>query len=247
MWIQNAGIQALYCGYKDGRNRTAANIVAFLQNFSLTTGILCLRPASNRDNDFGMSRTTRSNLPQDCPLKWNLAIAAREFGLTEVTLRKALAQNSIRGDEAGLYSTKEIREAVYGDLHSEKILTQRQLTRRYELSNRIVEGSVVNKAALMQLFSSVADAMVSRVRASNLDRMAQDDLLSELSRIRPGIDGIAADQSKLPRDGRYDDDGGDADDQAFSDEESSQSENKQNRPKPSKRPFRMKPGFVKAS
>jgi hypothetical protein len=184
-----------------------------------------------------MSSSSRSNLPQHEPLRWNVETAAVEFGLSEMSLRKALAQNSTRGDEAGLYSTKEIREAVYGDLHSEKILTQRQLTRRYELNNRIVEGAYVDRVELMRLFASVADAMVSRVRASNLDRMAQDDLLTELSRIQPGVDNIAASQSKLPRDGRHADNGDEDEDEDVGDDIADVSR------KTRKTRFRTRPGF----
>src|SRR6516164_5106991 len=132
-----------------------------------------------------MSSSSRSNLPQHEPLRWNVEVAAREFGMTEMTLRKSLAQNSACAGEDGCYSTREIREAVYGDLHSERILTQRQLTRRYELNNRIVEGTVVDRAELLRLFAGVADAMTSRIEASSLTREEKTDLRRDLSSIRP--------------------------------------------------------------
>jgi len=79
---------------------------------------------------------------------------------------------------------------------------------------RVVEGSVVDRAELMRLLASVADAMTSRIECSGLSREEKIDLRRDLSSIRPGIDGIAASQSKLPRDVDGDDDGDGEDDVA---------------------------------
>jgi len=49
-----------------------------------------------------MPRTSKSNLPQDVPLKWNVEKAAQEFGLSIMTLRKALNKNSAAPDQDGL-------------------------------------------------------------------------------------------------------------------------------------------------
>jgi len=45
-----------------------------------------------------MGRTTKSNLPQDVPLKWNVEKGAAEFGVSNATLRKALAETSAAPD-----------------------------------------------------------------------------------------------------------------------------------------------------
>jgi hypothetical protein len=84
-----------------------------------------------------MGRVTKSNLPQNVPLKWNVEKAAAEFGLTIMTLRKALSKDSTRPGEDGCYSTKQICEALFGDMHKEKIATQRQITERITLENQI--------------------------------------------------------------------------------------------------------------
>jgi hypothetical protein len=143
-----------------------------------------------------MSRISRSNLP-DQPLRWSVEKAAAEFGLTHPTLRKALAQNSIQADADGCFSTKEIASAVFGDLAGEKLLTQKQLTRKYTNENRITEGAYVDRAELDKLFAQVADAMKSRIEASDLDRTAQEDLLRELASVPVGVSGIVKRQSKL--------------------------------------------------
>jgi hypothetical protein len=141
-------------------------------------------------------RTSRSNLP-DQPLRWSVEAASREFGLVPPTLRKSLAKASTRAGADGCYSTKEIVQAVFGDLAGEKLLTQKQLTKKYTLENRITEGAYVDRAALKALFAGVADAMKSRIESSSLTREEKSDLLVELSSVPVGVNGIVKRQSKL--------------------------------------------------
>ena len=114
-------------------------------------------------------------------------------------MRKLLARNSAKADADGLYSTRQITEALYGGLAEEKLATQRQLTKKYALENAITEASVLDRAALMQGLEAVAGAMVHRITTSKLDRTEQEDLLRELSSIPIVLEGVAARQSKLRR------------------------------------------------
>jgi hypothetical protein len=119
-----------------------------------------------------VSRTTKCNVPA-AALKWSVERAGVEFGMTSNTLRKSLAKNSAVPDADGLFTTRQITDAVFGGLSEEKLATQRPLTRKYELENSIVEASVLNKAALEAGFSQFADAMVHRIAASELSREAK--------------------------------------------------------------------------
>jgi hypothetical protein len=140
-------------------------------------------------------------------LRWNLEPASREFNLSIPTIRAGLTKNSITRGADGCYSTVQICEALYGALHLEKIRTQRQLTRRYELDNAIVESSVINKAALMSALAQLADAMTSRVMAhTELPREVREDFLRDLSSIPVILDDVAKRQSKLPRSNEQRDD-----------------------------------------
>jgi hypothetical protein len=141
---------------------------------------------------------SKSNLPQNQVLKWNVDLASREFGLAIATLKKALGKISAIPDADGLYSTSQLLSAVYGALDVERLKTQAQITRKYTLENQITEGEVVNRKELMRVLSAIADAMVSRITASNLERHLQEDLLAELSSIPIVLEGAAARQTKLP-------------------------------------------------
>jgi hypothetical protein len=145
-----------------------------------------------------MPRSSKGNVPA-APLKWSADRAATEFGITHNTMHRLIAKNSVKADPDGLYTTKQVTDAIYGGLAEEKLATQRELTKKYSLENQIVEASVLNKAALEVEFAQLADALVSRIRVSKLDRAEQDDLLRELARAPVIIDNVAERQTRLPR------------------------------------------------
>ena len=148
-----------------------------------------------------MARTSRSNLPQDVPLKWNIEKGAAEFGLSIMTLRKALAKTSAAPDADGLYTSRQIAGAVYGGaLSEEKLRTQRQITRKLELENAITTGSVLDRQALSKAFAAIADAFVSRVMSvQGLTRQEKEDLLKDLSSWPLALQEVEHAQTRLPR------------------------------------------------
>jgi hypothetical protein len=127
-----------------------------------------------------MSRPTKSNVPK-AALRWSVEGAGIEFGLTSQTLRKLLAKTSATPDPNGLFSTKQIIGAVYGAFDQEKLATQKQLTRKYEIANAIAEASVLDRSEVMKVLAAVTDAIVARIMASELSRSAKQDLLAELA------------------------------------------------------------------
>jgi hypothetical protein len=67
----------------------------------------------------------RSNIPREI-LRWNIEKAGIEFGKTTAVLTRALAEIHAAPDEFGCYSTAQICEALFGDMHAEKLATQRE-------------------------------------------------------------------------------------------------------------------------
>jgi hypothetical protein len=146
-------------------------------------------------------RTTRSNVPQNEPLKWNVEKGAAEFSVSIGTLRKALAKNSAEPDSDGLFSTRQIIAALYGALDQEKLATQKELTKRYQLNNCIVEASVLNRAEVAKGLAAIADAVVSRIMSSGLARSEKEDILRDISSWPAVLETTARAQSRLPRGG----------------------------------------------
>jgi hypothetical protein len=122
---------------------------------------------------------------------------SREFNFSIPTLRAALAKNSAVPGEDGCFSTQQIVDSLFGALHLEKIRTQRATTERITLENQITRAEVLNRSALEQAFSGVADAMVSIISRSGLSKDERGDLQRELASIPLTVAGIAKRQTKL--------------------------------------------------
>jgi hypothetical protein len=145
-----------------------------------------------------MRRALKSNVPA-APLRWGADRAATEFGMSANTLRKALNKESIVCGVDGCFSTQEICRAVFGGLTEEKLLTQRELTKRYALDNAIVEASLLDRAGLSQGFAAVADAMVSIISTSGLSREEKEHLQRQLATIPVVCANVARSQTRLRR------------------------------------------------
>ena len=102
-------------------------------------------------------------------------------------------------DGDGLYSTRQLIGAIFGAIDLEKLRTQEQITKKYQLDNTIVEASVINKAALLKALAQIADSMVHRITASNLARNEQEDLLRDLASIPVALEGVTRAQTRLSK------------------------------------------------
>ena len=140
----------------------------------------------------------RGNVPRK-PLRWTLERAGPEFGLSANSLRKALNRASVEPGEDGCYSTAQLLSGLYGLMHEERLKTQRELTRKYEIANRIAEGSVLDRDALTTGFTQLADALSAAVTSSDLPRQAKETFLQNLASWPLILDGVASRQSKLSR------------------------------------------------
>ena len=139
----------------------------------------------------------RGNVPKT--LRWSLSRAAAEFKCGTETLQKILRQAGCEPDETGCYSTLQIAQSLFGDLHNEKVRKERELVRRYSLENQITEGAFLNRSELMKGLAMVADAMTSRIMAADIPRSVKEDLLSELSTVPVILKNVAHSQTKLVR------------------------------------------------
>jgi hypothetical protein len=154
---------------------------------------------------------SRSNVPQNVALRWNIEKAAIEFGLTPVMLSRALAQISAAPGEDGCYTTQQICESLFGSMHQEKLATQKEIRKRYALENRINEASVLDRAELAKGLGLIADAFTSRLMAaSEIPRSVKEDLLKDLSSWPLALEDVAKRQTRFPRgNGKRDDGDGD--------------------------------------
>jgi hypothetical protein len=137
--------------------------------------------------------------PKKKPIKWTIQQASIEFGTSPPTLGKALAQASIAPAADGTYSTQEICQALFGLMHQEKLATQKEIREKLQLENQITRGQMLSRSELAKALALIADAMTSRIAASELSRSAKEDLLKDLSSIPLMLRDVAHAQSRLPR------------------------------------------------
>jgi hypothetical protein len=142
----------------------------------------------------------RGNVPA-AVLRWSIDRAASEFKLAANTLRKILNQGGAEADAGGCFSTEQITRCVFGDLHSEKLRKELQLVRKYEIENQISEASLLNRTEIAKGLAAVADAMTSRIMASDVSRSVKEDLLADLAGVPLVLREVADKQTKLPRGG----------------------------------------------
>jgi hypothetical protein len=110
-------------------------------------------------------------------------MAAREFDVAKETLRRRLGENHLEPGPDGCYGTLQLTTALYGDLYGAKLRTQNEQAEKLRLENAVTRAELLNRQKLEQALAQVADSMVSRITASNLDCREQEDLLRELSQV----------------------------------------------------------------
>jgi hypothetical protein len=94
-------------------------------------------------------------------------------------LRKSLAKSSATADQDGLFTTRQVVDALFGSLAVEELATQKEVRRKLELENAITTGSVLDRGSLSKVFALIADAISSRINVCNeLSRTAKEDILS---------------------------------------------------------------------
>jgi hypothetical protein len=149
-----------------------------------------------RNFNSSMSVQTKSNVPQNEPLRWNLRKAAQEFGTTPDTLKKALNQISAAPDKSGLYSTGQLLQSLYGQLHVEKVRYQRALAERVELENATTTADLLSRSELERTFGELADALKQAVMNSGMPREACENFLHNLATWPLRIQTIVKRQSR---------------------------------------------------
>jgi hypothetical protein len=128
-----------------------------------------------------MPRSSKTNVPAE-ELAWSIERASAEFGLSPMTLRRALAKISAKPDENGCYTTQQVVTSLFGELHVQKVRVQRAVAHKLELENAVTEGRLLDRDALARGLGAIASAFVARLMAANeLPRTLREDLCRELS------------------------------------------------------------------
>ena len=134
------------------------------------------------------------------PLKWTVESVGREFKLAATSAQKILHQGGAEPAADGTYTTAQVCECLFGNLHAQKVLKEKELVRKYANENRIIEGAYLDKVELMKVFSQVADEMKYLIMAcTEMPQNVREDVLHALASIPIGVKGVVERQTRLPR------------------------------------------------
>jgi hypothetical protein len=133
----------------------------------------------------------------EAPIRWTLSLAAREFHIARESLRRKLGDIHQQPGADGCYSTKQITSALYGDLYRARLEVQREQAQKLHLENSITRCSLLDRTALEEGFSALADGMRCCVENSGLSREAQKNFLRELATWPIVIANVVDKQSRV--------------------------------------------------
>ena len=84
-------------------------------------------------------------------------------------------------------------------MYGAKLRTQNEQAEKLRLENEFTRAEVLNRRELMGVLSRVADAVVSRVMSSSLERTIKEDILRDIASIPVALQETADKQTRLPR------------------------------------------------
>ena len=107
-------------------------------------------------------------------------MAAAEFGLSDKTLAGRIRKQGLKPGEDGLFSTKQICDAVFGNLDSEKLRLVKESANEKEIKNRQAMRELVPAAEFLEVIQAGFRSLVAGILQSDLPRDAQDGLIKVL-------------------------------------------------------------------
>lgn len=111
-------------------------------------------------------------------IRWYQGTAASEFGIAPKTLKTRMTRLGIECRKDGTYSTKQICEAVFGDLDSEKLRLVREQADQVALKNAEARKELVALADIASgLNRAISGIKATIMAASNLEREDKEKIL----------------------------------------------------------------------
>lgn len=122
-------------------------------------------------------------ISEEKPARWSLNTASAEFGCARETLRGALRQAHIEAGEDQRYSTRQICQALFGDLKAEKTGLTRAQREKIEQENKENAGELIRVDDAIALAGRFAYAARQKILLSKLSEEDKNAVLMELQRL----------------------------------------------------------------
>jgi hypothetical protein len=119
----------------------------------------------------------------DIPWRWSLNKAAEEFGCTRQTIKKRVVRAGINPGDDGMYSTKEIVSAVFGDKEGETIRKLKAEADLAEMERDERAAILLPADVVQQVWESALGEWRAIVAGFDIPKAARHRLLEQMKRI----------------------------------------------------------------
>jgi hypothetical protein len=129
-----------------------------------------------------LHQTKQSPGTQAAPLRWTVAMGAREFDIDRRTLAGNLAQAGALPGRDGRYRTLDIVAGVFGDVqHARQRLIQVQ-AQRIELEIERSRETLMEHSAVVAFHAGIFTTLRRIIQASKLSELEKSEIDKELGR-----------------------------------------------------------------
>jgi len=113
-------------------------------------------------------------------IRWTLHLAAQEFGIDDKALLKRIKTGGILQGEDGLWSTKDICSAVFGDIDLEKLRAARHTANLLEIEEAEKRDQLLSKADVYTALDKIGIELKAKIMACNISEDEKRDILKTM-------------------------------------------------------------------
>lgn len=117
-------------------------------------------------------------------IRWSLYRAAQELGCHRQTLDKGLKAQGIEPGTDKKFSTRQIFNAMRGDIDAEKLELVREQKRKLQLENARTVGELIERDRVGDFLGKVFIGVRQKILSSALQPVETDELLTDLQRLK---------------------------------------------------------------
>lgn len=133
------------------------------------------------------------NIPNE-KLRWSLVSACREFGVSRSTLTQRLSESGTQIGSDGLYSTRQIVDALTSGLREQRLRKTREEANAIALKNEKMRREYLPADEVRLCLAQTVEFIRTSILASPLSEDTKRSILSHLDEIEiPGLE----EQSRL--------------------------------------------------
>jgi hypothetical protein len=117
------------------------------------------------------------------PARWSYIAVCTEFGIDRKTLTKKVFEAEIVPGEDGLFSTKQIMDALTGDMKAQRLRLVKSMAENSELKAQKHRGELLPAKDVLSHLSLVFFVMRSEILSSSMTDTEKRSVLSHLADI----------------------------------------------------------------